>query len=231
MEDGAALHLQRRARMVGQHEDRHMVRWIGAPPAFPLIVRPGSAQGPEHVAAHDPGAEILERACREVVVDAGRPAVSPLDVPLEGAGWKEPLVQLFAAAAQRLVTVLVGAGAKAIGRHAKGVHAKLGHGRLLDRRCMEFLNDVTPVVRHPHVTHRPAANADPNPARPMNVRAAWKASHRLRMLDQSDGSVSTVHRAMAASIGTLTPKVMTNATARDPTPARISNELARRRRR
>jgi hypothetical protein len=33
----------------------------------------------------------------------------------------------------------------------------------------------------------------------MNVRAAWKASHRLRMLDQSDGSVSIVHRAMAAA--------------------------------
>jgi hypothetical protein len=29
----------------------------------------------------------------------------------------------------------------------------------------------------------------------MDVRAAWKASHRLRMLDQSDGSVSTVQRA------------------------------------
>src|SRR5436190_24068340 len=72
MEDGAALHLQRRAWMVGQDEDRHMVRWIGAPPAFPLIVRPGSAHRSEHVAAHDPGAEILERACREVVVDAIR---------------------------------------------------------------------------------------------------------------------------------------------------------------
>ena len=32
----------------------------------------------------------------------------------------------------------------------------------------------------------------------MNVRAAWKAFHRLRMLDQSDGSVSIVHLATAA---------------------------------
>src|SRR5688572_33488924 len=140
MEDGAALHLQRRARMVGQDEDRHMVRWIGSPPALPLVVRPGSAHRPEHVAAQDPGAEILERACREIVVDAGRPTVSPQDVPLEGTGWKEPLVQLFAAAAQRLVLPLVGAGAEAVGRYGKGVHAKLGHKRLLDCRCMEFLN-------------------------------------------------------------------------------------------
>src|SRR4029077_17973727 len=127
-------------RMVREDKDRHMVRWIGAPPAFPLIVRPRSAHRPEHVAAPDPGAEIPERACREVVVDAGRPAVSALDLPLEGAGWKEPLVQLFAAAAQRLVLALVGAGAEAVGRHAKGVHAKLGHGHLLDCRCLEFLN-------------------------------------------------------------------------------------------
>ena len=41
-------------------------------------------------------------------------------------------MQLFAAAAERLVTALVGAGAEAVGRHAKSVHAKLGHGRLLD---------------------------------------------------------------------------------------------------
>jgi hypothetical protein len=139
--------------MVGQDEDRHMVRWIGAPPALPLIVRPGSAHGSEHVAAHNPGAEILERAYREVVVDAGRPAISPQDVPLEGAGWNEPLVQLFAAAAERLVTALVGAGAEAVGRHGKCVHAKLGHGRLLDRRCMEFLNrDVPAVAQHCHPT-------------------------------------------------------------------------------
>src|SRR3984893_18546196 len=109
-----------------------MVRGIGAPPALPLMVRPGPAHRPEHIAAHDPGAEILERACCEVVVDAGRPAISPLDVPLEGAGWEKPLVQLFAAATQRLVTALVGAGAEAVGRHGKGAHPKLGHGRLLD---------------------------------------------------------------------------------------------------
>src|SRR6185369_4714912 len=99
MEDGAALHLQRRAPMVGQDEDRHMVRWIGAPPAFPLKVRQGSAHRSEHVAPHDPGADILERTYRQVVVDAGRAAISPQDVPLEGAGWNDPLVELFAAAA------------------------------------------------------------------------------------------------------------------------------------
>ena len=71
------------------------------------MVGPGSAHRSEHVTAHDPGAEILERAYREVVVDAGRPAVSLQDLPLEGAGGKEPLVQSFDAAAERLVTALL----------------------------------------------------------------------------------------------------------------------------
>ena len=92
------------------------------------MVRPGPAHRPEHVAAHDPGAEVLERAFREVVVGAGRPPVPPLDVLLEGAGRNEPLVQLFAAAAQRVVEALVGSGAEAVRRHAEGVHAKFGHG-------------------------------------------------------------------------------------------------------
>jgi hypothetical protein len=48
-----------------------------------------------------------------------------------------------------------------------------------------------------------AANADPNPAMLMNVRAAWKASHRLRMLDPSDGSASTVHRATLITVALL----------------------------
>src|SRR4051812_37675216 len=99
MEDGAALHLQRRARMVGQDEDRYVVRWVRSPPAIPVIVPPRSAHRSEHVAAHDPGAEILERACGEIVIDTGGPAISAQDGLLERTGWNEPLVQLFAAAA------------------------------------------------------------------------------------------------------------------------------------
>src|SRR5688500_17019411 len=98
MEDGAAFHLQWRTRMVRQDEDRHMVRRIGTPPPFPLVVRPRPAHRPEHVAAHDPGAKILERTCREVVVHAGRPALAPLYVPLKGAGRYAPAVQLVARA-------------------------------------------------------------------------------------------------------------------------------------
>src|SRR5262245_27941139 len=146
MEDSTALHFQRRAWMVREDEDWHVVRRIRAPPALPLMVRPRPAHRPEHVAAHDPGAQILERAGREVVVDARRPAVSPQDLTLKDARRTKPLVQLFTAAAERMITVLGRAGAEAVCRHAEGVHAKLGHGRLLDCRCIDLLNrDVTPA--------------------------------------------------------------------------------------
>ena len=55
---------------------------------------------------------------------------------------------------------------------------------------------LTSVVRHCHVTiELPPMRIRILP-RLMNVRAAWKASHRTRMLDQSDGSVATVERAL-----------------------------------
>src|SRR5205085_6944601 len=131
----------------------HVIRRIGTPPALPLVVRPGSAHRSEHVAAHDPGAEILELAYREVVVDAGRPAISPQDVLLEGPGWNKPLMQSFAAAAERLVTTLVGAGAEAVGRHRKSVHAKPGHGRPSGRCAVHGRLAITPRLFRRYRAH------------------------------------------------------------------------------
>src|SRR5688500_10220340 len=142
MEHGAAFHLQRWARMVGEDEDRHMVWRIGAPPALPVMVRPRPAHRPEHVAAHDPGADILEGPCCEVVVDAGGPALSPLNAVLEGSSQHKPPVQLFAALTKLLLTGLVRPGTKAVGRDGKAVHAKLGHGHSLDGRCSGFSNRI-----------------------------------------------------------------------------------------
>ena len=43
-----------------EYEDRAVIRWVVAPPPLPGVVRPGSAAWREHVAAHDPGADILK---------------------------------------------------------------------------------------------------------------------------------------------------------------------------
>src|SRR6478672_41655 len=51
MKLGAARHLQRRARMVGQHEDGRVIRRLLTPPTPPALVRPRAAHRSKHVAA------------------------------------------------------------------------------------------------------------------------------------------------------------------------------------
>src|SRR6185369_9858678 len=51
-ERGPALHGQRLARVGGQHEDRHVVRRVVAPPAGPRLV-PRAGAAAEHLAPHD----------------------------------------------------------------------------------------------------------------------------------------------------------------------------------
>src|SRR5260370_41528149 len=50
-EGGAAVHLDRIARMVRQHEGRRVIGWIVTPPALPALVRPRPADLPEHIAS------------------------------------------------------------------------------------------------------------------------------------------------------------------------------------
>src|SRR5205085_3530486 len=56
VERRAALHLDRRARVMGEDEDRCVERWVGTPPALPLGVLVPSA-GPELPGTYDLGAD------------------------------------------------------------------------------------------------------------------------------------------------------------------------------
>src|SRR5579872_1575427 len=69
-EGGAACHLDWIARMVRQHEGRCVIGRIVAPPALPGLVRPWTADWPEHVAAEDEGAEPIHRAVCIALIDA-----------------------------------------------------------------------------------------------------------------------------------------------------------------
>src|SRR5262245_46614614 len=63
-----ALHHDRRSGMMCQDEHRRVVRRVVAPPPFPRVVTPRSANWPKHVAAQDPGTDALEAAPHEVIV-------------------------------------------------------------------------------------------------------------------------------------------------------------------
>src|SRR6476661_8237132 len=99
----AALHHHRLSRVVRQHERRHVIRRLVAPPALPALVRPWAAHGAEHVAAEDPCTEAPEPTLGDLVVDAGFTDVAFAVHALEDASREEPLHDLRAAFAQRVL--------------------------------------------------------------------------------------------------------------------------------
>src|SRR5687768_5261937 len=70
VEDGAALHLLWRARMVREHESRCVVRRILSPPSAPRFVGPWTADRTEHVATEDECADVRHPTLGEIIVDA-----------------------------------------------------------------------------------------------------------------------------------------------------------------
>ena len=129
MEDRAARHLDRRAGVMRQNKYRAVVRGVFPPPAAPGIIGPGTANRAEHVASHDPRADTYAKARRDIVVDAGSTAGLASDA-LEGARRDEPIVQSFTTDAEGLLASLERAGAVAVERDRKVVHAYTSH-RLL----------------------------------------------------------------------------------------------------
>src|SRR5437867_8468637 len=91
-EDGPTLHGHRVPGMMRQHEDRNVIRRIGAPPTLPLIVGPRPAYPSEHVAAQYPRAEVLEASRHEVSVDTRLAAPLALQA-LKRPSRQDPLVQ------------------------------------------------------------------------------------------------------------------------------------------
>ena len=108
-----AFHLDGRARVMSQDEDRHVIGWVVAPPAFPVQIGPRTANRSEHVPPENPCADILESPCGEVIVHPGRAIARAVD-PLERSRRNEPLVQVFAAHAEGVGSVLIRAGSVAV---------------------------------------------------------------------------------------------------------------------
>src|SRR5690242_711859 len=105
-EGGAACHLDRIARMVRQHEGRRDIGRIVAPPALPALIRPRTADRPEHIAAEDESAEPVHRTVCVGLINAVRAATLTGHCP-EGARPKEPPVQLPPALAERIFEALL----------------------------------------------------------------------------------------------------------------------------
>src|SRR5580698_5170106 len=128
-EGGAALHLDWIARMMRQYEGRRVIGWIVAPPALPALVRPGTADRPEHIAAEDERAEPVHRTTCVGVIDAVRAAVLTDHRP-EHARTEQPLVQFPPAFAERIFKTLLRPCSETVERDRKACNAHFRHSEL-----------------------------------------------------------------------------------------------------
>src|SRR6185295_11323667 len=111
----AALHRQRLARVVGEHEHRSVVGRVIAPPARPrLVPRPFAAA--EHLAPHDVGADTFEDLVDDLGIGAALAAFQSLLLAPAG-GLDRPLVQAHPTLSDRVVDALVGPGNEAVERY------------------------------------------------------------------------------------------------------------------
>src|SRR5262245_28332712 len=109
----SALHRERRTRVMRQNEDGRVIRRLLSPPPLPAVVRPGTSNRTEHVSSEDPGADAGEAPRRHLVVGARFAPLAPVH-PLPGLRAKEPVEQLLAADAQRMLEILVRARAESV---------------------------------------------------------------------------------------------------------------------
>src|SRR3989440_13077651 len=137
MKDGPAFHCDRLARVVHQHEYRHVIRRVLAPPAAPPVVGPRPAHGAEHVSAHDIRTDAFPEALGKIVVGARRPARFAVYLA-KRARANVPAVQLFTTYAEWVLQSLAGAGAVPVERDREVVDAQFGHGISAGCTCVEW---------------------------------------------------------------------------------------------
>jgi hypothetical protein len=128
-EGGAAFHFDWIARMVRQHEGRRVIGRIVAPPALPILVRAGTADRPEHIAAKDERAEPVHRTMCVGLIDAVRAAVLTGHCP-EHTRTEHPLVQFQPALAERIFKTLLKPCSESVERDRKACNAHFRHNTL-----------------------------------------------------------------------------------------------------
>src|SRR5690348_3517168 len=115
--------------MMREDEGGDVVGRLVAPPTFPLVIGPWPADRPEHVAPEDPRADVLESRFCDLVVHARVAAGLPVHFTPD-ARVEEPLHQLRAADAKRMVEALVRAGAVPVDRHPEASDDESRHGHM-----------------------------------------------------------------------------------------------------
>src|SRR3989454_991035 len=122
----ASRHPERRPRVMRQHEDGRVIRRLVAPPALPVVVRPRALDRTEHVAPKNPGTDSGKALLRHSVIDS-RLAIVIAVHPAPYARVEEPLHQLRAHDAERMLEILVRPGAVAVDGNRETLDAEFRH--------------------------------------------------------------------------------------------------------
>src|SRR6266568_409178 len=119
-------HAKRRPRMMRQHEDECVIRRLVAPPALPAVVRPRAPDRTKHVAPKNPGTDSGKALLRHTVIDSRFSVVMAVHPP-PYARVEEPLHQLGAPDAERMLEILVRPGAVAVDGNCETLDAEFRH--------------------------------------------------------------------------------------------------------
>src|SRR5690606_31740335 len=121
-----AFHLERRPRVVCEHEHGYVIRRIRTPPTLPVQIRPWAAHGSEHITAKYPRTEVFDAARGELVVDPAN-AAALAEHLLKRARRHEPGMQILAADAEWVFERLLGTRSVAVERNRKTRDFELRH--------------------------------------------------------------------------------------------------------
>ena len=127
MKGRASLHYEWRTRMISEHKNLPMVNRVLPPPSSPALIRPGTAHWPEHISAHNPGANIMEAARGKVVVNPGLSVIASKQLRLKRASSERPSMKGSSADTKRVLQVLIRACAEAINRNGEAFYPEFGH--------------------------------------------------------------------------------------------------------
>src|SRR5438105_3999750 len=143
-------HLKRRPRVMRQHEDGRVIRRLVAPPALPSAVRPRASDRTEHVAPKNPGTDSGKALLRNFVIDPRLSIVIAVHPP-PYACVEEPLHQLRAPHAERILEILVRPSTVAVYGNREALDAEFRHyiPRCLVRGTAQRWAPPRPFTRRP----------------------------------------------------------------------------------
>src|SRR5467141_213109 len=122
----SSRHPERRPLVMRQHEDRRVIRRLVAPPALPAVVRPRASDRTEHIAPKNPGTDSGEALLRKSVIDSRLSIVLAVH-PAPHACVEEPLHQLGAPDAKRILEILVRPSTVAVDGDSEALDAEFRH--------------------------------------------------------------------------------------------------------